>query len=317
MSRLLVTSINAKIPLLQAVRDAIARTRCGLSLLGADARAKCAGRHFVDDFWTLSPELLGDFPRFLEALHSRHVTAIIPTRDGELPFFAHYAEAFRRAGIDVLISPPETILTCQDKLRFAQTGASLGWPVIPTALTPALLPGSPRRLVVKERTGSGSRSIGLDLTREQAQKHAEGVQEPVFQPYVQGEEFSIDVYTSRTGFVGAVARKRVEVVHGESRITTTVQDATLRDLGRRVATELNLYGPAVIQAIRDHEGRIHLVECNARFGGASTLSIAAGLDVFGWFLREIRREGIDSGSFSPVTEPLTQIRTPHDTLLRG
>ena len=46
------------------------------------------------------------------------IQAVIPTRDGELPYFAAAREALAESGIRVMVSSPEAIEVCVDKLAF-------------------------------------------------------------------------------------------------------------------------------------------------------------------------------------------------------
>ena len=186
-------------------------------------------------------------------------------------------------------------------------------PVIPTALTLDELPG--HAFVVKERHGAGSERLGLNLTRAEALAHAATLREPIFQPFVAGRELSADAYVDRAGRVhGLVARTRDIVVRGEAQVTTTLPDPALTARLSAIVAELGLYGPLVLQAIQDAQGAVHLIECNCRFGGASTLGIAAGVDSFFWFLQEAAGATLAAFPFVPVREPLRQVRAAHDTV---
>ena len=99
---------------------------------------------------------------------------------------------------------------------------------------------------------------------------------------------------------GLVARTRDLVVHGESQVTTTLPDPTLLDRLRPMVEKLGLYGPFVLQALLTDDGELHLIECNCRFGGASTLGIAAGVDSFFWFLQEAAGADLRQFPFSPA-----------------
>src|SRR5690606_19671430 len=184
---------------------------------------------------------------------------------------------FAESGIDVVISPPESVEACLDKLAFARFGAANGLPFIPAALHPDEVPAA--RYVVKERFGAGARSIGLGLARDAALAHGESLSVPIYQPFIEGYEVSIDAWMEEAHEVkGLVMRRRDCVVDGESQVTTTFRDAGIENVMRDVLSALRLRGPAVLQALVDAEGGVHVIECNTRFGGASTASIAAGLD---------------------------------------
>jgi carbamoyl-phosphate synthase large subunit len=173
------------------------------------------------------------------------------------------------------------------------------------------LPNGP--LVVKERYGAGSLGIRLNVSPSEARLAATSFSQPIFQPFVSGREFSLDAYVTMTHEVkGLVVRTRDLVEHGESQVTTTVDAPTLASLGLEIVRALGLYGHVVLQLLQDPEGQCHLIECNCRFGGASTLSLAAGLDSFYWFLLESEQEDLSTVPFLPSPKPLRQVRYPAD-----
>ena len=70
-----------------------------------------------------------------------------------------------------------------------------------------------------------------------------------------------------------------------------------------------------MQIILDANNKIHIIECNSRFGGASTLSIEAGLDSFYWFLHEANSINIDNMPFQLKKQKIRQIRFPQDLII--
>jgi carbamoyl-phosphate synthase large subunit len=240
---------------------------------------------------------------------------VIPTRDAELPYWAAARGELAAAGIDVLVPDADAVESCLDKLRFARLLLDAGEPAIPTSLAPGELEAA-ERYVVKERFGAGAQRMGLDLDREAADAHAATLEHPVFQPFVRGDEFSIDLYVARDGTVqGVIARRRELVRGGESQITATVPDPALETCGARIAQLLRLRGHAVIQILVDAIGRHHVVECNPRFGGASTLALAAGLDTFAWAYLEAHGQPLTSRPFHRVHGEQRQVRYPADKIL--
>jgi carbamoyl-phosphate synthase large subunit len=59
---------------------------------------------------------------------------------------------------------------------------------------------------------------------------------------------------------------------------------------------------------------MRIIECNPRFGGASTTAIAAGLDVLYWSLGEAFGLGL-SPVFKRIAGEVRQIRLPADLVL--
>jgi carbamoyl-phosphate synthase large subunit len=104
-------------------------------------------------------------------------------------------------------------------------------------------------------------------------------------------------------------------MHGESQVTTTTERIDIADICLAAAGYLGLTGHMVFQVIEDARGTVHLMECNSRFGGASTLSIAAGLDSFYWFLRECLGDDLQGVDFVESPEGLRQVRYATDKII--
>ena len=258
-------------------------------------------------------------PSIISYCQAHGITRVVPTRDGELTFWSRHRAALAEAGIAVLVSGPEAVHRCLDKLEFAEFGQTMGLPVIATSLNIEALTGDvstpTTAFVVKERHGAGSLSLGLNLPYAAAVAHAQTLQEPIFQPFIHGREISVDGYVNRAGQVhGLVARSRDVVVRGESQVTTTIQDTALVARLIPIVVKLGLYGPFVLQALLTDDGGLHIIECNCRFGGASTLGIAAGVDSFFWFLQEAAGADLSQFPFRPAAGPLRQVRAAADVV---
>ena len=146
------------------------------------------------------------------------------------------------------------------------------------------------KFVVKERFGSGSNKVGINLTKNKAIIHAKKLNNPIFQPYFKGTEFSVDLYVGKNRKVkGCIVRKRNLIVNGEAQISETVKNSKIERICIQIVEALKFFGHIVIQIIIDKNNQIHIIECNCRFGGASTLSIEMGLDSFYWFLLETQK----------------------------
>ena len=314
---ILVTSLAGKAPLLRAVQAAARRLHYATRVLGADLNPQALARPLADDFWAM-PALRDEaLPELLAGLRARRIAYLIPTRDGELAFWSRHRAALAAAGVAVLVSAPEAVHRCLDKLEFAAFGQQHGLPVIATARDLDSLTEHqaqpPTAFVVKERHGAGSLSLGLNLPPAAALAHARTLQEPIFQPFIQGREISVDGYADRAGRVhGLLARTRDVVVRGESQVTTTLPDAALITRLGPIVAQMGLYGPFVLQALLTDDGGLHLIECNCRFGGASTLGIAAGVDSFYWFLQEAGGADLQAFPFVSAAGPLRQVRVATD-----
>jgi carbamoyl-phosphate synthase large subunit len=211
-----------------------------------------------------------------------------------------------------MLSSPSSIQTCLDKQRFFDVLAP-EFPVIPTSTQIDTLQAD--FFVVKECQGAGSLGAYINVSKEEALSYSQQLIEPIFQPYLAGTEWSVDLYRSLDGIVkGCVARTRDSVVKGESQITTTHRYPALEELCTQLAQRLDIKGHAIIQVIVDAQENFHIIECNPRFGGASTASLAVGLDSFYWFFLECLGQNLQDYPFIRRGD-IRQIRHPTDQVI--
>lgn len=285
-SAILITSIGTKIPLIGAVRGAKDMFDDSLQIIGADINTDAIAKPFVDQFWHIPSLDVLSYKELVLYAKSNAVSYIIPTRDAELPFFSQYKKALHSEGIEVFIADEKAVNFCYDKLHF-YTDSKILW-AIPTSLDINHIKA--QRFVVKERFGAGSQTIACDVNKEQAILHAKKLQEPIFQEFISGKEYSIDCYVDKNMTCrGVIVRSRDMVVNGESQVTTIVHDTELSTKASRFVTTHQIQGHSVLQVLKNTKGSF-LIECNTRFGGASTLSEYVGLKSFLWFLQEVNNQ---------------------------
>lgn len=307
----LVTSLSTKAHIPRAVRSAMRALNIEGTVWGGDVDPEAVARLEVDDFWEMPRLAEVDGPELAAACRDRGIGLLIPTRDGELDFFAQHRNAFAEAGIFIPIGSGESVATANDKLGFADALIATGIAAIPTTVDlPAVCAD---RLVVKERYGAGSASILVDVSRDNASKAAEGMSEPVFQPFVSGVEFSADLYVNQADeCLGVLVRERSQVVHGESQITTVRRRPDIADLAQAVALTIGIRGHAVVQILDDGD-RLHVLECNSRVGGASSAAWLNGLRTIDAMLLESLGEA--PPRLTPRSEGATVVRIPTDRVL--
>jgi len=308
----LVSSISTKVPMLKAIKNAVMKIGSETTIIGGDVKPDTLGRYFVDQYWQMPHTVDENSNVIVEFIKKNNVRVVIPTRDGELIFWSNLKKDL--PDINVLVSNTPAVKICLDKLIFFQEMHALGFPVIRTTEHIHDL-SSAEKVVVKERFGAGSVDILLNVSKEEAAAHAAKLSRPIFQPFIDGTEYSVDVYVSKSGKAkGGIVRRRDVIVSGESQITTAVDKADLLDLSIRLSETLQLYGHVVLQIIQQGNTS-YIIECNSRFGGGSTLSVSAGLDSFYWFLLESIGVDVAEYQFLPSKMPKKQIRFPEDLIV--
>jgi|TARA_B100001964_G_scaffold242787_1_gene318650 carbamoyl-phosphate synthase large subunit len=307
---ILITSSSKKIPLIIACISAAKKINKEIKIICGDINKNSISKYVSNSFWKMPITKDMNFQLILDGCLKRNIELIIPTRDQELLFWSKYKNKFKKNGIYVSISPIKTIKICNDKYLFSKFGEKNNLPLIYSGLQINEIKN--RYYVVKERYGSGSNLISLKLSKKNAIEYAKKIKSPIYQPFINGKEISVDAwFDKKSKLIGLSLRERFVVKNGESQITKTFQNNIIERKFKKVFSHFKFCGPVVFQAIIDKKN-IHIIECNPRFGGATTASINIGLDVFYWTIAEML--GISSDEFKFLRNNIesTQIRIPQD-----
>lgn len=271
----LITSAAAKVPLIQGFQEALQDNG---KVYSADITGDCAAACFSDGHFVVARN---DAPEALEQLLDlcvmNGIGLLVPTRDGELPALAAARERFALQGVFIHVGSLETVSTCQNKRVFGRFLLDRGFQPVPL-LDPASsnIPFPAFVRPVSGSAGRGARSVGSP--RELAEALA--ADDCLVHPLIQAPEYSIDLLMDLEGkrALDAVCRERIHVVAGESKISRVTDLPYLTAMAKRVGEALGLIGHNTVQAFFDAERGPLFIEVNPRFGGASNLSIRAGLD---------------------------------------
>lgn len=309
--KILVSSAGSKIPLIAAVSDAAKRIDKQTIVVAGDIDKECLAAWYAEAFWHMPPCAPDYLDDIVSACQEQGINMVIPTRDEELLFWSQNRDRFTKQGIHLIVPAHESIMRCYDKLQFSHYGQEQALPVIPSAEHIGDIDAA--RFVVKERYGSSKSKVMLNLSGADAQQSAENYRHPIYQPCISGTEISADAWLDTQHRVkGIVLRTRDKICHTEACVTTTFQDEGLAQQLTIFLERLMLTGHVVTQLIIDERGKIHIIECNTRFGGASTISIKAGLDSFYWSLIEHISGSVAHIPYIPITSPIRQLRIPSD-----
>ena len=309
--KILITSSGSKPLLIKEMQRALVKLKSDIKLICGDSNSNCIAKFIVDDFWKMPKTTLENFEKILSGLIEKKINIVLPSRDGELVFWAANKEKFKSHGISIIISDLKSIKTCLDKLGFYKFGLSNNFNFIHTSEDINNLNSS--KFVVKERYGAGSKSIGLNLSYDEAIIHSKTLNYPIFQPYIEGIEISADAWLDQFNKVkGVILRKRDLVIDGEAKVSTTFVDLNIENQVIQILENLKLSGPVLLQGILQKNGKIIFIECNTRFGGASSLSIKAGLDSLYWSILEIQGENLNDYEFHKPKVNIRKIRIQED-----
>ncbi|MBA4011384.1 MAG: hypothetical protein C0481_05910 [Phenylobacterium sp.] len=304
----LILSAAAKVLLVQAFQAAA--HPLGGRVLAADL-ARDNAALFAADQALILPR--SDDPSFVDALAqacAQHaIGLVVPTRDGELAVLSAALKRLAAQGVTVLAPSLDALAVCRDKRRFTQACRDLG-----LATPRTFAPGeTPDRFPVFVRPVDGAGGAGARRIDHPADLPTG--KDLLIQALDSGPEYTVDVLMSLAGApLQAVARRRLQVQGGEATKSRTEDVPTLTDQALKLCAALDLVGHNVVQAFHDHAGT-RFIEINPRFGGASNLSIQAGLASPERLLQMARGQDAEAARSRPIAYGLTMLRYAQDRIV--
>jgi carbamoyl-phosphate synthase large subunit len=271
---ILITSASRKVALVRTFREALGEEGGG-SVIAADTSALSAALYEADAGVLVPPSRDPGFVAHMLALcAARGVRLLVPTRDEELPVFAAHRDAFRDAGVLVMVASPATIARCQDKAAFHDFCVAHGF-AVPRMLDRAAA-WTPAGAFLRPRTGKGGAGAMKVTSRAELDAAVERTPDALVQEVIDAPEYTIDLFADFDGrLISIVPRERVRIVAGESYVSRTARIPALIDAAARLAAALGLVGHNTVQCFFDGTSPT-FIEVNPRYGGAAQLGFAAG-----------------------------------------
>jgi carbamoyl-phosphate synthase large subunit len=272
------------------------------------------GLFLADAGFIIPPGGAPDFvPTLRRICREEKVEVVVPLVDEELTDFWELAGD----GVHIMLPRREFITLCLDKYALAQRldGCDIRAPR--TRLASEGVDAAMRfPLVVKPRTGRGSRGVELLESNEALRSYLGGSpygeDELILQEYISGPEFTVSVVAWRDGEVQAVVPKEVISKRGITRLAVTRRNERIDRLCRDIQSRLRADGPFNVQLrINENSGEPVPFEINPRFSTTVSLTIAAGVDEVGVLIRQAV-SGSNSSHFAQWSEGVVLIRQTLD-----
>ena len=283
MNILLSCSSN-KTLILEWIYITIKRLNIKSKVFAGDCNNNVVSKFFCDYFWHMPILKDENFEKILGFLKKNKIRIIFPTSDQELPFWAWHKYLLKKNKIFVMVSDLETINLCNDKLKF-YNALKDNKNVSFTSSNLSIF-NNKTRLVAKNRYGSGSKNILINLSKKEINlfKNKENF---IYQKFIKGKEFSVDCYFDiNHNLLSCSFRYRDKINNGESEITTIFKNSNLKKVIINISKAIKFQGHVMFQGILSKNGNIEIFECNPRLGGASYLSSFQFLDSIKYFISE-------------------------------
>lgn len=311
----LFTCIGRRVSLLRSFQKAARELRLRALFCGADIDKHSPALQLCDEALLVSRTTEPEYIDELLAIVRRFgVSLLVPTVDLDLRLLAENKARFAERGCRVLVSNPDVIDTCRDKRLTFEFLTRNGFDSPKTMSVRTALAADRRGELawpcfVKRWDGYAGLDNAVARDRSELRFLARRIPNPMCQEFVEGKEYTCDVYVDFDMQVRCVVpRLRMEVRSGEVSKGRVVRDPRIMTQAGRMV-ELLGAGPGVItvQLFVTEDGRLRFNEINPRFGGGAPLSIQAGANFPRWILQELtgRQTRIDPQGFE---DGLTMLR---------
>lgn len=276
--KILFTGVGRRIELIQAFRNAALVLNIELKIYGADMAGTAPALAYCD--FTRKVVAMNDacyIDDLLRICVDDNIDLLIPTIDTDLLVLSTNKNKFEAIGTKVMISAPDKILICRDKNNTSQFFVDCGLHApMPVNNWREYKDGYPA--FIKPKDGSSSINAFKVENIAELEVYATQVEDYIVQPFVNGHEFTIDIFCDWNGEpLSIIPRERVQVRAGEVLKTRIVMDPVMIEEATALCKAFKPCGPITVQLIRDKDTGIdYYIEINPRFGGGAPLSMKAG-----------------------------------------
>ena len=277
-THILFTGVGRRIELLQAFRNAALVLDKKIKIYGADMAGTAPALAYCDH--TRRVVAIKD-PTYIDSLlelcRQDQIDLLIPTIDTDLLILSENRDRFEEIGTRVLIAAPDKIRICRDKNLTSQFFVDCGLKApMPVNDWREYEGGYPA--FIKPKDGSSSIDAYRADNAKELEVYAGQVEDYVVQPFVEGREYTIDIFCDWDGKpISIVPRERLQVRAGEVLKTKITMDPVMIRETETLCEAFRPRGPMTVQLIRDAQtGENYYIEINPRFGGGSPLSMKAG-----------------------------------------
>lgn len=291
--KILFTSVGRRVELIQAFIYAAEKLGIDLEIYGADitetAPALCFCNHTV-----IVPKIKDDtyIPVLKDICTKEKIDALVPMIDTDLLLLSEHRWEF--GNTRVVISAPDKIKLCRDKRYTAEYFNSVGlrspYPVDDWKKYKGKYPA-----FIKPKDGSSSVFAYKVEDVNELKVFAEQVPDYIIQPFVDGTEYTVDIFCDFDGNpIYITPRIRLAVRAGEVLKTEISQDSVIISEIKQLVMDFKPCGQITVQLIRDKNTKEdYYIEINPRFGGGAPLTMKAGADSAEALLRLIAGEKLD------------------------
>jgi len=236
--------------------------------------------------------------RIAEICRAEECSILFPGLDAELIPLSNHIDFLKTNGTCPIVSRPEVIEICNDKLKTCMFLRENGFPFLRTYNLRSYSFELDYPVVLKPKKG-GSGSIGVFVIENEKQfnffRETLDIDNYVVQEYVEGEEYTCGTITFGGKCIGVIVMKR-QLRGGDTYKAFVVRNSALEDFVSKVVLALNPFGACNIQ-LRTRNRIPYVFEINARCSGTTAARALAGFNE-PKIICDFISKGIDNPTFT-------------------
>lgn len=210
-----------------------------------------------------------------------NINLIYPLTDPEVDVFAEKMLDFSQIGVKLAIPNKEAIRICRNKfLLYNRLKSIEGVSLIPTYDNTNVLDSQYRKFPIIAKPANGRSSEGVMKVNDVDLLKYIVSNKPnyVFQEYIAGDIYTVDIIRNRSGSFYALARKEIiRTPNGAGLTVEVINQPTLNSISQIISQELDMEGCFNIEFIFDGK-TFYVMDINPRFSAGIAFSKLAGYD---------------------------------------
>ena len=268
MKKILISAANGPI-----MPELITYLRKSYYVIGIDSNNTGLAKNYCNKFYK-SPK--GSDNKFIKFINKIGMKAdlIFLFVDEELVNVSQNLNKLKRIRDKIVISPKETIITCNDKIKFQKYFENFKQINLPSL-------NKKKKSIIKPNIGRGSKNIIIteDFKVIECFKSNKNF---IVQEYINGKEYTVDCLFDNNGaLIFSLPRERI-ISQNVSLVGKITKNKKITDFVKYIGTKMKFSGPINIQ-LKIRKKKIYLIEINPRLSGSIYFAIKSGFNPF-WII---------------------------------
>jgi len=281
MINILILSAGRRVELVERFKKARERLEINSKIIAVDISETAPAIYFADKYYII-PRISDEnyIASLIDICNRENISLIVPTIDTELLKLAQNREEIEsHTSAKLLLSSMNVVNICRNKNNTQRFFEENGFGV-PRLLSKEDIENGVYSypLFIKPKDGSSSINTFKIENKSELDFFMNYVKEPMVQEFMEGTEYSVDVFCDfDSNPITVVPRIRMAVRGGEIAKGKIVKDLEIITDVKKMLDILKPIGHITIQCMKTNKG-IEYIEINPRFGGGAPMSIDAGAD---------------------------------------